>query len=241
MFESERVSIYFRLTTSAAGRSPKAITARVVDRSDELPAGTGTQRRCLRSGRATGKRWPEGQVTVKRISQSSRVIAGTPFFYGWLILGSATVSLFMTLPGQTAGVAAFLDQIIITLDIERTTVLLPYLIGNCMGAVSLTFVGWGIDRSGRRIAAPVITILFVTGCLVMSLASGSLTLLVGLFLLRAFGQGGLPLAGIHTVNLWFVSRRGMAVGLADFGVALGTTVFPPFYEYLMGSVRWRVS
>lgn len=169
----------------------------------------------------------------------SRLIEGTPFYYGWLILGSATLALFLTMPGQTAGISVFLEQIIGGLGIPRTTVSLLYLVGTLTGALSLTLIGRAIDAYGPRLAVAIIAVLFAVGCLFMSTARGPLTLLLGLTLIRAFGQGGLPLVSIHTVNLWFVRRRGLAVGLAGLGIALGTAAFPPLIEVLMAAMGWR--
>lgn len=167
------------------------------------------------------------------------MVAGTPFYYGWLVVAAAMLAMFMTLPGQTAGIAVFLEEIIVSLDMERTTVSLLYLLGTLAAAMFLTVIGWGLDRFGPRPTIVVVAVLLVAGCLVMSVSRGPLTLLLGLILVRAFGQGGLPLVSIHTVNLWFIRRRGLAVGLAGLGVALGTVAFPPFIEVLMANLGWR--
>ena len=52
----------------------------------------------------------------------SRLVARTPFFYGWLVLLAGSFGLFMTTPGQTLGVSVFLDGIIADLALSRTTV-----------------------------------------------------------------------------------------------------------------------
>ncbi|MEX2541706.1 MAG: MFS transporter [Trueperaceae bacterium] len=158
-----------------------------------------------------------------------------------MILATATASMFMTLPGQTAGIAVFLEQIIADLTLQRTTVSLLYLIGTLIAAFTLTLVGWAIDRYGPRRAASGIVILFICGCLVMSSATGPLSLLLGLILVRAFGQGALPLVSMHSVNLWFIRNRGMAVGIAGLGIALGTAAFPPLIELMMGNYGWRTT
>ncbi|MEX2536039.1 MAG: MFS transporter [Trueperaceae bacterium] len=174
-------------------------------------------------------------------ANQSKMIERTPFYYGWMILISATVGLFLTMPGQTAGISVFLEQIIASLEIPRTTVSLLYLLGTLGGALTLTLIGRAIDLFGPRKAVAVIAVMFAGGCFLMSAATGPLMLLFGLTLIRAFGQGGLPLVSIHTVNLWFVRRRGLAVGVAGLGVALGTAVFPPLIELLMGAYGWRTA
>ena len=38
-----------------------------------------------------------------------RVMRSVPFHYGWLIIMAGAIGSFMTLPGQTTGVAVFFD------------------------------------------------------------------------------------------------------------------------------------
>jgi sugar phosphate permease len=43
----------------------------------------------------------------------------------------------------------------------------------------------------------------------------------------------------HVINLWFVSRRGMAAAAVSLGYAVGGMVFPPLIEALMRAGGWR--
>jgi hypothetical protein len=58
-----------------------------------------------------------------------RLIASLPFHYGWLILAGGAIGSFMTLPGQTNGVALFFDPIAGDLALSRSQVALAYTIG----------------------------------------------------------------------------------------------------------------
>jgi MFS family permease len=76
-------------------------------------------------------------------------------------------------------------------------------------------------------------------CALMALTSSALTLTIGFAALRGVTIGGLSLVSQHVINLWFVTRRGMAATAASVGVALGGVVFPQVIEALIQTGGWR--
>lgn len=169
----------------------------------------------------------------------SRVIAGSPVYYGWVILLAGTFGMIMTTPGQTIGVSVFLDRIIEDLELSRSAVSLMYTLGTLAGSFALPFVGLFIDRQGPRIAVTLIAALFAMACVWMGFVTGLVTLFVGFTLIRGLGQGALGLVSIHVINIWFVRRRGLAVGLAGVGMATATAFFPFLIEVLINRFEWR--
>ena len=73
----------------------------------------------------------------------------------------------------------------------------------------------------------------------MGFVSGLFTLLLGFVLIRGLGQGSLGLVSLHVVNIWFVRRRGLAVGLTGLGIAASTGLFPLLIQFLIDEVGWR--
>lgn len=169
----------------------------------------------------------------------SRVVSGARGYYGWTLLAAATFGMFMTAPGQTLGVSVFLDRIIEDLGVTRSTVSLLYTIGTLTGALALPWVGRFIDRRGPRVGVVVIASLFAAACAYMSLVNGLIMLLIGFVLIRGLGQGSLSLVSLHAVNIWFVRRRGLAVGLLGLGMATATAAFPLLIEVLIAAFDWR--
>jgi len=167
------------------------------------------------------------------------VITHSPVYYGWVVLLAATIGMFMTTPGQTLGVSVFLDKIIADLGLSRAAVSSMYTVGTLAGSFSLPFIGRFIDRRGPRVAVVAISGLFALACVWMGSVRGPATLLVGFVLIRGLGQGALGLVSLHVINLWFVKRRGLAVGLSGLGMAVATAVFPFFIESLIGAFDWR--
>lgn len=179
------------------------------------------------------------KVQPETTTRRSRIVERSPVYYGWLILVAATVGMMMTSPGQTYGVSVFLDPIIDELGLSRSTVSLLYTIGTLVGSFSLPFVGRFIDRKGPRVAVVVISALFALASVFMGFVSGLFTLLLGFVLIRGLGQGSLGLVSLHVVNIWFVRRRGLAVGLTGLGVAAATGLFPLLIQFLIDEVGWR--
>jgi len=169
----------------------------------------------------------------------SSIVQRFPLFYGWVILLVGALGMFMTAPGQTFGISVFLDSIIADLGITRTTASLLYALATLVASLGLPFVGRAIDSWGPRIAVVVISGLFALACGFMGLVVGPVLLFVGFVLLRCLGQGSLPMVSMHGVNLWFIRRRGLAVGLAGVGFMLSFTVLPPAFDYLIQNLGWR--
>lgn len=178
---------------------------------------------------------------TSRTARRSRVIDNIPFYYGWIVVAATTLGKAMTIPGQTAGVSLFIDGFIADLGLSRSSVSMAYTVATLIGAASLTYVGRWIDRFGPRRSVVVITAAFALACLYMGYVGGVLTLFLGFTLLRALGQGSLSLASIHVVNLWFVRRRGTAVGLLGVGLALAMSFFPVLIEELISRFGWRTT
>jgi sugar phosphate permease len=167
-------------------------------------------------------------------------MAASPVYYGWVILIAGTLGVALTLPGQTIGVSAFLDNIIADLGISRSTVALMYTLGTLGGSFLLPFIGRFLDRRGPRLAATIIATVFALACVLLGSVQNVIMLVVGFVLIRGFGQGALTLVSFHIINLWFVRKRGFAVGVAGLGFALTSAIFPRFVlEPLITNFGWR--
>ena len=171
----------------------------------------------------------------------SRVVRASPVYFGWPVTIAAALAMAATLPGQTAGVSLFIDAFIADLGLSRTVVSAAYTGATVAAAFVLPWSGRALDRWGPRRGVVVIVALLALACLAMSQARSLATLVLGFFLLRTLGQGALSLAAVHVVNLWFVRRRGVAVGVMGLGMAAAVTFVPPLIELGIGAVGWRTT
>ncbi len=174
-------------------------------------------------------------------TKRSRIIKASPIYYGWIILIAGSIGMLMTMPGQTVSVGVFLDSIIADLGLSRTKVALMYTFATLTGSFALPFVGRFIDSRGPRLSVVIIASLFALACVFMGFIGGLVSLFIGFVLIRSLGQGALSLVSIHVINIWFVRRRGLAVGLSGIGFALGTAFFPRLIETLTQSFDWRTA
>ena len=172
---------------------------------------------------------------------TSRLISKAPFFYGWIVLGAATLVMALTIPGQTVGISVFLDSIIEDLGVNRSTISAIYAGATATGAFSLTYVGRFLDRVGPRLGTAVIGAGFALACLFLGAVQTVAVLAIAFVLLRGFGQGSLSLASTYGINLWFVRRRGLAIGIGSVGFALAIAVIPSTFERLHNTFGWRTS
>ena len=169
----------------------------------------------------------------------SRLVDRSPIHYSWVILAVGTLGVMMTTPGQTIGVSVFLDSIIEDLQSSRTHVALLYTLGTLAASLALPWVGRAIDRRGPRALIGPIAFGLTLATWVVALSQNLWVLALGFLMLRGFGQGALSLISQHIINLWFVRRRGLAVGVTGVGFAAAGALFPLISEQLIGSLGWR--
>lgn len=162
-------------------------------------------------------------------------------FYGWRILGLATITGGLTGPGQTIGVSVFVDQFINDLGISRSGVSTAYLIGTLIAALGLPRIGQQVDRVGVSRAMTVIGIAFGIALVAMAGVQGFVTLTIGFVAIRLFGQGSLMLTSTVAVTLWFEKRRGTVLGIFSTGTAILMSLVPVGLSIVIESFSWRIA
>jgi MFS family permease len=160
---------------------------------------------------------------------------------GWIVLAAGAVGVFMTTPGQTVGVSAFVDHIAVDLGMSREQVVMLYSVGTLLGILPAPLIGRLVDRYGPRRAIAFIAPALGFACATLAWAHGPLSLAVGFTLLRGSAIGGLSLTSLNLVNLWFDRLRGRATAIAMLGLALGGLVIPGTAEQITAAYGWRVA
>ena len=171
------------------------------------------------------------------------------------VFGFAVVGMAMTLPGQTAGVSAFIDFLIDALEMSRVRLSLAYLIGTLVSASVLTPAGKLYDTLGSRVtgAAAVaglgLSLLALTrspdlaaGLVSFGVARPAATLLVmavGFFLIRFFGQGVLELVSRTMLLKWFDDKRGLANAIFAGIMPVIFSLAPPAFDVLIRANGWQ--
>ena len=174
-------------------------------------------------------------------NRKSRLVTSSPVYYGWVILAVGSLGGVMTSPGQTYAFSAFLDHFIEDLGLSRSLVSTLYTAGTLTASFVLPFVGRQFDRRGARFMIALISLLLGLACVYMSFVRNALMLGIGFFLLRQLGQGSLSLVSKNVINLWWVRRRGVVMGISGvFGALLGG-LFPYLINALIPLYGWRAT
>ncbi|MEO0405775.1 MAG: MFS transporter [Cyanobacteria bacterium P01_A01_bin.135] len=179
-----------------------------------------------------------------------------PMFYGWVILAATSLGVLMSIPGQTAGVSVFTDDLIAATGLSRLTLSNAYLVGTITSGLLLPFGGVFIDRFGARpvvvasslwLGATLIYLSFSDRLAawlgqvlpVNVLAISFVTLCFGFVNLRFSGQGMLTLVSRTTLGKWFNRRRGLASGVAGLFASFGFSAAPLLLSLTIDALGWR--
>ncbi|MCP3856243.1 MAG: MFS transporter [Actinomycetia bacterium] len=162
-----------------------------------------------------------------------------PRFRGWWILLWCTVAISLTAPGQTIGVASFIDHLIEDLGVSRSTISSAYLFGTITGAACMPFIGRWIDQVGIRRSMTIIVVAFGAAVIAAGGVQGPITLALSFVGIRLLGQGSLSLVGQTGIALWFDHKRGIAIAISMTVSAALMALAPLVLTSLIDGVGWR--
>ena len=166
-----------------------------------------------------------------------RLICAHPRFLGFGFL-LAFVSSF----GQTFYVALFGGEIRDAFNLSHGEFGEAYSLATLTSGLLLTFAGKRIDHLDLRLYAVVLVMGLAAACLTLSVSQGVITLAIGFFMLRLFGQGLLSHAAVTSMARYFdAGQRGKAVSVAALGFPAGEAVFPLMGVGLIAWLGWRDS
>lgn len=101
-------------------------------------------------------------------------------------------------------------------------------------------LGSAVDRFSTRVLMLVGAALVGSGFFLLSLTTGMIQVLAiyALFMAAATILLG-PIAGSALIARWFTHRRGLAMGIAAGGGAIGSFLLPPLLQGLVDEFHWR--
>ncbi|KGP71896.1 MFS transporter [Pontibacillus yanchengensis] len=163
----------------------------------------------------------------------------TPFFYGWMVVFLAGLSVFFSGPGQTYSISIFIEHYIEDFEYSRSLVSGLYSTATLCAGFTLFLVGRIVDRVGQRIMLTVVGGLLALACFWNSFLVGPVMMFLGFFMLRLFGQGSLTLIPNTLVPQWFISKRGRALSVMAVGGFVSSALLPPLNTWLIDVFGWR--
>jgi len=161
-------------------------------------------------------------------------VLGRGVFYGWIIVAVSFVITFLTY-GVQFSFGVFLDPLQKEFGWTRAAIsLVPglFILSQCIfGLVA----GWYTDRYSPRIIVGIGGFFVGLGLVLTSRISAPWELYIYYSLMVGFGVGccGTPI--FTTVSRWFLSRRGLALGITATAVGLGTMIMAPIAQSLISA------
>ena len=162
-----------------------------------------------------------------------------PFFYGWVLIAIAFVTMAVGVNARTAFSLLF-PAILDEFGWDRGVTAGAFSFGFLVSALVTPVVGRLMDLRGPR---PVIELGVVTmgvGLLLASLIHEPWQLYLTLGALAGGGVNCLAYTGqsLYLTN-WFVRRRGLALSIAFSGVGIGSITILPWQGWMIGTAGWR--
>lgn len=164
-----------------------------------------------------------------------------PFFYGWIIIAVAFVTMAIGVTGRTA-FSLLMPPLIEEFDWDRGLAAGAFSFGFLVSAILSPFVGRLMDARGPRFVILAGVALMSTGLFLAPLVANPWQLYATLGVAVGGGANMMTYTA-HSQFLpnWFVRRRGLAISLAFSGAGVGAIVLLPWLQDIIGSRGWRAS
>lgn len=164
-----------------------------------------------------------------------------PFFYGWVVVAVAFVTMGLGVNARTAFSLLF-PPILQEFGWERGVTAGAFAFGFIVSTVFTPFTGRLMDRWGPRFVIPLGVVAVCAGLALATLTRQPWHLYATLGVLVAGGTTVVGYTG-HALFLpnWFVRQRGMAIGVAFSGVGVASIVMFPWLQELIGRLGWRAA
>src|ERR1700747_1260648 len=165
--------------------------------------------------------------------------ARLPFYYGWVIVGVAFVTMALGVTARTS-FSLLMPPLIDEFGWDRGLAAGAFSFGFLVSAAISPVLGRLIDRRGPRFVIEAGILINAAGLAGATLISTPWQLYATLGLLVGIGANSMTYS-VHSQFLpnWFVRRRALAIGIAFFGVGAGAILILPWLQALILSEGWR--
>ncbi|HEX6442111.1 MAG TPA: MFS transporter, partial [Stellaceae bacterium] len=180
-------------------------------------------------------------MSLEQSAAPHRLAARLPFFYGWLLVAVAFVTMAVGVNARTAFSLLF-PPILDEFGWERGVTAGAFSFGFLVSAVVTPLVGRLMDLRGPRLVVEIGVVLMGAGLLLATFVHEPWQLYLTLGALVGGGVNCLAYTGQSLyLTQWFVRRRGLALSIAFSGVGLGAVAILPWLQALIESVGWRTA
>lgn len=162
-----------------------------------------------------------------------------PFFYGWVVIAVAFVTMAIGVNSRTAFSLLF-PPILEEFGWDRAVTAAAFSIGFVASVAIAPFTGLLMDRVGPRVVVSLGAVSVSIGLVLTTRMTSPAELYLTLGALVVGGSVFMSYIG-HSAFLprWFQRRRGLAVGIAFSGVGVGSIILFPLAQDMISSAGWR--
>jgi MFS family permease len=164
-----------------------------------------------------------------------------PFYYGWVIVGIAFVTMAIGVTVRTS-FSLLLPPLIDEFGWDRGRVAGAFSFGFLVSAVISPLAGRVMDRHGPRVVIETGVCLMVAGLWFARSISTPWQLYLNLGLMVSVGANLMTFTAqsLYLPN-WFTRRRGLAISVAFSGVGVGAILLLPWMQTIIAGDGWRAS
>ena len=165
-----------------------------------------------------------------------------PFYYGWIVLGTAGSSMFVRNAAGSLTFAVFVPLIADETGWSRALIGGAAAVGGLLATGASPPVGWAIDRYGAR--AVLVSSLIIIGLSTIAMAWLSVHIAIfysALAVGRIMFSSPLNVGAATVVGRWFVRQRGRATGLLFLSHSGGMVAFPLVATWVSVAYGWQVA
>ncbi len=167
--------------------------------------------------------------------------ARLPFFYGWVIVAIAFVTMAIGVTARTS-FSLLLPPILDEYGWDRGLAAGAFSFGFLVSAVVSPIVGRLMDRRGPRTVIEIGVVLLAAGLLSARLIETPWHFYAALGVLVTVGANCMTYSAqsLFLPN-WFVRRRGFAISVAFSGAGVGAIVLLPWFQSVIQADGWRAA
>jgi MFS family permease len=167
--------------------------------------------------------------------------ARLPFYYGWVIVGVAFVTMALGVTARTS-FSLLMPPLIDEFGWDRGLAAGAFSFGFLVSAVLSPIVGRVLDVRGPRVVILSGVLVLTAGLALAPSIERPWQLYLTLGVLVGGGANMMTYT-VHSQFLpnWFVQRRGLAISIAFAGVGIGAIVLLPWLQSIIVNAGWRAS
>lgn len=144
-------------------------------------------------------------------------------------------------PGQSYWISLFVEPLMAATGLSRAALSIAYACATLGSAGWSTRIGRIADALGVRTALLVASTGVVVGSVLLGTVTGFVGTVVALAIVRASGQGGMPLSGTLAIVRGMPEPRGRAMGISNSALTMAGGIVPLLAAVGTATIGWRAT